>query len=344
MKLVDITGIRPPAKYSGNSNMLVDNDTYVGLEFEVEGFRDSSSNYNHLTYLKCVGDSSLRNFGMELIFRSPFNGNNIIQAVEEYINVCNELAVEFSKRTSIHVHLDMREATTDDITRLVATYLIIERILYKFIGNMRDASIFCIPCYKASGDIKDIVDILDGPSTASDFINTRNKYAGMFLGPLSTQGSVEFRHMEGNMDFNRIITWINILLSIKKFAMSTDKSPREILIEAKRGDARSFLIQVFGGGLANTLEYLGMQEDYIKGVVFGINIFNKKEVKEYKKKLEPKKSKRNSAPEPLIWIDDEPTTNWDTIGTTTYSAEAERRQEQLVRDLNRARRLNRFQV
>ena len=41
----------------------------------------------------------------------------------------------------------------------------------------------------------------------------------MNLVPITSKGTIEFRHLAGTKDIKRIITWINLILCLKKFAL-----------------------------------------------------------------------------------------------------------------------------
>jgi hypothetical protein len=123
--------------------------------------------------------------------------------------------VDFSKRTSVHVHLDVRQMTMNQLVGLLFTYSVVENLLFKFVQNNRRNNIFCVPINETY--------LMSNMKTNPDkFLyaieSYWQKYSALNLLPISRQGSVEFRHMPGTLNVPLLIQWIDLLCCLKVFA------------------------------------------------------------------------------------------------------------------------------
>lgn len=191
---------------------LVDNKRKIGIEVEVENIRHATEHDRGVWYTK--EDGSLRNSGCEYI-TIPILGDDVLYAVDHLFQVLPKNA-DFSDRTSIHVHVNMRDFTKEHLLNLVLLYIVFERLLYRFAGPARYRNIFCVPVQETKLPIALMNFITNG--NVSSLIREWHKYSGMNLLPIKTQGTIEFRHMEGNRDTLRVLNWINLLLAMFKYA------------------------------------------------------------------------------------------------------------------------------
>lgn len=201
----------------------------VGIEVEVEGVRNnlkSAPQVGCLWYTK--DDGSLRNGGKEFI-SIPIADQLIPYAVNFLFDDYLPKTAEFTDRTSIHVHVNVRSWTTGDILNLMLLYIVFEKILYRFAGPSRYKNIFCVPIQDTKL-----------PVTLSEYFANQNftslimswaKYSGLNLLPIKTQGTVEYRHMIGHRDSSYLLNWINILQQLHKMA---DRSKFDVLFNTIR--------------------------------------------------------------------------------------------------------------
>lgn len=216
------------SKVSEKSRMVC-NDTYVGIEVEVEGIT------NHVIsgpYWSSVEDGSLRNNGREFV-SVPLRGQSIEKALTQLSKFLDESngTHDFSERTSIHVHVNARDMKASQIFGFILTYLVFEPMLYKFVYDTgerdRSQSIFCVPVGVAGNTVGlyqalQYFDKGNAASAITYLAQSWKKYTGMNCIPLIRKGTLEFRQMAGTKDVEKIIEWINILLRIKKFAVSRE--------------------------------------------------------------------------------------------------------------------------
>jgi len=219
---------------------IVDKNTYIGVEVEVENVQ----RFERVVapYWTMIEDGSLRNHGKEFI-TPPIRAWRIEHAFNCLFNKALNGDVDFSPRTSIHVHMNIRTLTKEQLKALVITYMVFEKVLFSFVGQDRYNSIFCVPLCEASV-IRDLQYWLDHDQPLIDW----KKYTALNLAPIGDKGTIEFRHHYGTKDIKQLTTWINVILSLKKFALRT--SPEEIWTTIKElnttSQYRLFGEQVFG--------------------------------------------------------------------------------------------------
>lgn len=207
-----------------------DTETSVGIEVEVEHIDshngvgvDDTKSFN---LWRNVEDGSLRNGGREFV-SIPVAGSNIEFALDMlHLTLTKSktcLKHEFTDRTSVHIHVDFREATSEQLATLLLTYIAVEPLLYKMAGGDRDVNIFTVPVQDTilyDGLLRDVFTHLDNPTAVDALVRYWLKYTGINLAPLRSYGTVEFRHMHGNMNVLLLCNWIDTLLQLKTFAMT----------------------------------------------------------------------------------------------------------------------------
>ncbi len=192
------------------------NDLF-GIEVEVENMPNGVLVDK---YWDCKQDNSLRNHGMELV-SIPLRGYQVEYALNVLVDAIyahnNPI---FSPRTSVHVHLNARDLTEDEVMCLVLLYCIFEKHFFHIAGTRRESSIFCVPLYKTQY-LWPFSDLLQGPTTRW------HKYSALNLGTLfgtdqlPKYGTIEFRHLYGTSNKKIILDWINNISLLKQAAKRT---------------------------------------------------------------------------------------------------------------------------
>lgn len=196
--------IKYPAKLSNLNKAYL-----FGIEVEVENV---NQNIPPLNYWQTTTDNSLRNNGYEFV-SLPIRANQVEGAIQELTEALSK-EIEFSERTSCHVHMNVRDLTISEIYNLILIYIVVEEVLFQWVGHDRSKNIFCIPItetryYKQLGNFETYI---------ADTIHNWNKYTALNLLPIKEKGTVEFRHMYGTLDPKVLLTWINFLCCMKDAA------------------------------------------------------------------------------------------------------------------------------
>ncbi len=202
-----------PTKYN------INNDTLIGIEVEVENIlcrADCAPIWKHKE------DGSLRNYGVEYISQ-PIQAQ-YIPSVLFYLHrkLKRENVPLYTPRTSIHVHINVQDMSFKQIQAFTILYLCFESLLYEYAGKNRNKSIFCVPLSHA-GYVKFLMDFFHYKDNRNrhfmSFFYDWHKYTGFNLNPISTLGTIEFRHLSGTDDVEYISKWVSIILALKEASL-----------------------------------------------------------------------------------------------------------------------------
>ena len=261
-----------------DSYSLIDNDTLVGIEVEVERIH-TTNNVTAPDLLvnlwRNVEDGSLRNSGREFV-SLPLKGKSVpfaIQSLSKFLNTTTAcIGHEFSDRTSVHVHMNVQDMSVGELMSLIYTYLIVEPLLYNFVGNDRVNSIFCIPITQSclTRELKKAIKYLEEGDVSASLHELAGwmKYTGFNLTPISKFGTIEFRHMYGTIDEPTLVNWINLILSIKKFALRNNHKEllNRIFLMNTNSEYAYFIQEIFGG--LSSLFNVNLQDTIEPCVIF----------------------------------------------------------------------------
>ena len=227
MKLSKITNMTPDIRTYAPSDELVMGRGIVGIEIDAEAV--NVSKFKNLKLWRIINDPSLRNNGREFITK-PIFGQDVINALDEFEKCCAKADnyVEFTWRTSTHVHVDVREMDMESLQRFLELYIITEPHLFSYCSPERYRSIYCLPVSAAEYAIPLWGKILNYAEAGEermvkDSLMSLVKYQALNLLPILRQGSIEFRHLQGTPSKAVILPWINMLLSMQKIAIEKPK-------------------------------------------------------------------------------------------------------------------------
>jgi hypothetical protein len=175
----------------------------VGIEVELEGIPKAPEIPKWIKH----DDDSLKIHGIEytlLVWHE--------HALENLKMLFNNLRPSISARCSVHVHINALDMTMDNIKTFLLYYMVFEKALYNYSGK-RWKNIFCVPLNAWYFDLQQL----------NSFGGTKawSKYAGLNLGAMHQHGTLEFRQMTGNTNPIYITTWVNMIVALKKFVMTT---------------------------------------------------------------------------------------------------------------------------
>lgn len=217
--------------------MLVANiDLYYGLELEIEdtiGFQATLGFRSH-------PDGSLRNNGTEFI-SVPATAGGMEYLLNGFFKENPTQPSNYSERCSTHVHTNCLDLIPEQVASICLLYQVFEKLLYKFVGHDRDTNIFCVPWCETNITYNSINLICTDPDKA---MSAWQKYTGLNLQPLTTQGTIEWRHLHGTSDVSLILIWMNLIGSIYAWVR------KRISPETSLQETKDFLL-----GLNTTSQY-----------------------------------------------------------------------------------------
>lgn len=268
MKIGHIVNKIPLVKQNKSAPQLIDSNTLLGVEIEVESYlKPYDIGHTYAGYWTAKEDNSLRNHGMEMVFAEPLSGIDVINAITWLFEQATLKGWKISKLTGAHVHVDIRDLELDQFKNFCAVYALTEPLIYNWVGRSRFENMFCLPWHTAEADLKSIAKVArEGeadPKRAKTFLEGLSKYSGLNLNAAYKFGTAEFRMLETTFDLARFIDWLNILLSLKMYAVQTGITPETMCDRIKKHGAWAFGHQVFGLNLITKMWYSDYDTDVV---------------------------------------------------------------------------------
>lgn len=273
MLMSNITGRSLPTKDALNPNSIFRSNSYVGIEIETES--TSRSLGDGLESWQVVSEGSVD--GYELVLKEPMCGDKLYLALHELLGLSRSLdpVRTFTERTSNHIHIDVSDMTYVQFINFLTLSVMFEQVLYKYVAPHRSNNHFCwsfLDCQSLVDRVKQVNNTARNGSPR-DVMNAfehhfsagSTKYSGINLSSVSRYGSLEFRMHEGTMDVNAIIRWINILLTMKEYAMDAGRTPENILVTKQEVGIDSIFTAVLGD-YRGILTYPGVERDILEGI------------------------------------------------------------------------------
>lgn len=180
--------------------VVKDSPLFVGCEFEIENILDHG----------CVGDivgitedGSLRNNGHEYITK-PITVNDAISQFKWLHDNLRYGDQAFTERTSIHVHVNCCNLFPQEVRNIVLLYALFEESFFAMVDQQRRNNIHCVALTET------FIPTLY-KSSAQNMVARWHKYTALNLKPISSQGTMEFRHMQGHNDTQLFSDWLIVL-------------------------------------------------------------------------------------------------------------------------------------
>lgn len=263
--IAQIMGRSSDKKPSPNSDLTVSPDK-VGIEVEVEGFPAKYYQNKELKWWYAERDGSLRNDGIEFILRHPTGGADLIKALEEFSNLTKNRKVDMNDRTSVHVHVDVRNMTPKKLKTFLLLSIMFEEVFMKKTGN-RQNNIFCCKFCTSDIQLKAVSDVgYLSRENVGNFFHATEKYASVNMLCMADKGSIEFRYHKGTIDTGEMLDWVNTLLSLKKYAMESEFNPEELTGMYSAGGGMQMFKDVLGEKLASKYSDDETNEDLKRGM------------------------------------------------------------------------------
>lgn len=244
---------------------VVSPELIVGLELEIENFGE----YDEPPFgCNITEDGSLRNNGREVI-TLPTKVKYLQRVLENVFKKHEIHEDNYSDRCSTHVHVNVQDFTVDQLKNITLVYQVVERLLYKWVGEDREGNIYCVPWYQTNLNQNLVSKLTDSSARAcANWV----KYTALNLIPVREQGTLEFRHLYGTCDVAVIMKWVNIISSMVEYARRQEHAAlAECILNMNTvSNYDVFLRDVFG---ANT-ELFTSLPDY--KAVLGIGVVDTK--------------------------------------------------------------------
>jgi hypothetical protein len=221
------------------------NGCLFGVEVEVEG----AGLPRKVAGFNVVQEGSLRAVdgeeGKEYVFQHPMPYELAIDALEGLaIKLADAPIVQFSNRTSIHVHVNVTDLTVSEWFTFLFLWVVYEDAFINFCGNERKGNLFCLSSRDAEGMMFALEDFALTGNINN--LNDEVRYSAVNTAATNKYGSVEFRSMRGTMDLGVLGSWLDALKRLRDKAQELG-SP-QALIEALLVDPEQFTCHIFPEG------------------------------------------------------------------------------------------------
>lgn len=201
-----------------------------GTEFEWESVqRINGNNYDlPLSVSETITakvDGSLRNRGVEFITQ-PLSYEDSLGALADLKTRVVQGSNPFTHRTSTHVHVNCSDLTKDQVKVTMLLYAILEKYFFDYVDPSRKYNIHCVPL-----NFTLLPNYYKRPIEA--LVANWSKYTAFNLLPLTSIGTIEFRHLQGTNDIQLYQGWLNRIRSVCQAARSntyTVESLRKFLL------------------------------------------------------------------------------------------------------------------
>jgi len=239
----EYVGHTPDPRSFQPGELFVDGRCAMGVEFEIENLDNFSGGRLKTSFVQMIKDGSLRNGGREFILGArnamgqtlPVNGKDLedgLLALDNALKGYEDDGYErpqCTERTSVHLHLDVRDLEWPELQKFVGLYTIFEDVLFRYAGEDRKASAYCKPIGRTSSIRENLGVLLTRDVDAlGGILEQADKYDGLNLEAVKKFGSIEIRIHRGTTDIREVIEWINVIQSLKIAAKSGDISLHEL--------------------------------------------------------------------------------------------------------------------
>lgn len=281
-----------------------------GVEVEVEGRGLKFLDHNVDGPWKTEADGSLRG-GFpegccEYVLHKPIPFGRVKPALEFLGKALDEAKeVNFSFRTSVHVHYNVQEYSAVQVMNMIYTYILIEGAMMNFCGEERINNRFCLRVRDAEG----IIPILqqgfgDGLQSFRLVNENAARYSALNICSLMKYGSLEFRGMHGTSDINKLMTWITAINYIGEYAKEK-ANPSEIYNQFIQFDNKEDFLNVVLRDIADKFKFPGLNDEANLSFSLSIDLpfTYAASVKVVDKEQKAKTWMEVAAVQPRMWID-----------------------------------------
>lgn len=237
----------------------------VGIEIEMEG---KGFPLENLDSWYSREDGSLRgDLGCrrEYVLIRPCKREGVKQRLDSLQGDLLEVGAKIhsSYRTGVHVHLNIRDMTFNQVWTFIFTYLMLEDAMMKFCGEGREGNLFCL----RNRDAENMMTYMEDAIKKEDFRKLHTdeiRYSSMNLKAIQQYGSIEFRGLSFEGDFDSINLWVDLLTAIKDWSLSS-KTPIYLLEQLSKLGGDTLAKDIFKGNFFY-MPHLDWDEVMLEGI------------------------------------------------------------------------------
>lgn len=227
-----------------------DTQEVYGIEIEYESAHNVSTPPTGWEYHE---DHSLRGGG-EWVLSTPLQLNDLEQRLRVACDQLTRQGASHSTRTSIHVHMNVRDLTPAQVHKLVQVCIALDPALFAMTSPQREHNNFALGqayCGSSTARLLSSLGLLrinDLPAgarmqsrSAMAELLSSLRYGSINLAPLFRFGTVEFRHMAGTNDFGTILRYVRTLSAIRRRVVDAGFRTADELVCLAQGNVPNWL-------------------------------------------------------------------------------------------------------
>lgn len=190
-----------------------------GIEIELENCR-RLDRFGFPPMWVVEGDGSLRNAGMEFKSARDYSMSDVKTSLT-YLHSFfegNSIEVEANPRCGVHVHMDVRDMSHEQVYNLLCNYSMIEPTFFAYVnsfGEDREGSHFCVPYYHVRERAANLIRAFKDYNL-DNIQHYGRKYMALNVLPYLRFGSVEWRQFPAILPVTGIVQWLDILDKFKE--------------------------------------------------------------------------------------------------------------------------------
>lgn len=235
---------------------------HVGVEIEVEHKKAQFDNMPGKVSGKwrLEHDGSLRHNGGEYVMRNPLpyeHSKKAVKLLGEHIDNTNK--VLDTGRAGVHIHVNVGDLSVRELTNFIALYHVAEPVITHWCGKYRKGNLFCLRTIDAEYLVDRFTEALE-KETLGHLGTDEIRYSAINLKAIPQYGSVEFRAMRSDGNWDDINILIDVLLHLKALARQAD-NPIQIVAEFSGADKEEFVNNLLGKHADKFEKYDGFEFD-----------------------------------------------------------------------------------
>ena len=191
-----------------------------GIELELESVNNLAAVVDRgITGWTTHRDESLRD-GVEFVTRNPVGGLQLQRAIVNYFNTGIESVS--TERSSTHIHINMTDATVDDLRSMAMIMYVLEGPLFTVVGEARKWGGYAMPLSEMPASRLGNILCNNTHQLASHISPGRNqdRYYGFNVASLRRHGTAEFRYFPGDPTREELESWLDLVVAVKKAGKS----------------------------------------------------------------------------------------------------------------------------
>lgn len=235
---------------------LVLPDTLMGIEIEIDSNKE---NYSELIlpeipfawYSKY--DGSLRE-GREYVLDKPYKGDELLGCIDLFFSCPGTYERSITAGTHIHINMLEEDDTQEVVSKIAQFMYVFDPVFFAIGDNDRKFTGFCTPVSESGSRFISNIKSCDSLSFGKKYHRngTYGRYSGLNLASLLDYGSLEFRYFPTALTSEELVSWVNLVQSVKLMAKS-DARLEDINTEQ---DYNNFLDRFFSNWKNYFLEVL----------------------------------------------------------------------------------------